>query len=365
MAEVLIIANRKPSKNQPSKSVLFVNLNRRPQTILEAVSVARTIQQVPDDRSVFQLPLGSHERAGCAIRSKLSDTGCAGVRDADLVRTASALEGGQLHLPRLSGSMRLPVVNLGDLGDRGLYHMDISGTETNKAGYPRGPFGIARVSPSGPVPTWPALWSHNAPRERQMMVARDSAGEVRPGRDEHALEVWHKTASRLHFNRDFRLNSQSLAACLTPDLLIGGRAWPSFLCTDRRWETPIVCWANTTLGLISFWWISTRQHQGRVSLTISKLPTLNVLDPRQLTTKQVTMADEIFDEFQDRKMLPANEAWRDSVRQKLDEAVLIELLQLPQSVLEPLRLLRLQWCAEPSVHGGKRGTAPPGSTQLD
>ena len=50
--------------------------------------------------------------------------------------------------------------------------------------------------------------------------------------------------------------------------------------------------------------------------------------------------------------------WRDETRQELDKAVLTELLRLPQDTLESLDLLRLQWCAEPSVHGGKP-TSPP------
>ena len=40
-----------------------------------------------------------------------------------------------------------------------------------------------------------------------------------------------------------------------------------------------------------------------------------------------------------------------------DHRVLIDLLGLPTSVLESLDLLRLKWCSEPSVHGGKK-TAP-------
>ena len=57
-------------------------------------------------------------------------------------------------------------------------------------------------------------------------------------------------------------------------------------------------------------------------------------------------------------MLPANEAWRDVARQDLDRAVLIDLLGLSEDLLEPLNLLRRQWCAEPSVHGGKSTAAP-------
>ena len=60
------------------------------------------------------------------------------------------------------------------------------------------------------------------------------------------IEIHGVLATRLHFNRDFRLNSQSLAACLTPERTIGGTAWPSF-----RLDIPEcdMLWANTTLRL--------------------------------------------------------------------------------------------------------------------
>ena len=68
-------------------------------------------------------------------------------------------------------------------------------------------------------------------------------------------------------------------------------------------------------------------------------------------------AESIFEEIQQLNFLPANEAYRDDTRQLLDRRVLIDLLNLPESIIEPLELLRLKWCSEPSVHGGK-GTAP-------
>ena len=190
-----------------------------------------------------------------------------------------------------------------------------------------------------------------------MIVMPDSAGVVRPGCKERADAVWEKTASCLHFNQDFRINSQPLAACMTLKPSIGGRAWPNFQCSDLRWEKPLALWANTTLGLIAFWWIGTRQQQGRTVLTISRLPNLTVLDPRKLATKNLNHADKLFGQFRDQELRPANEAWQDEVRQALDRAVLVDLLGLPEDVLEPLSLLRCQWCAEPSVHGGK-STAP-------
>ena len=352
MAEVLVIGTRRSRNEQTNGTTLYVNLLHRPQTILEAVTVARTVQRVPADSPTGSIAIGSGERVGCSIRSTLADTGCAGLREAGVVKAATGLVRGELQLPRRNSPIPLPITKLGKLGDRGLLDRDINGTEIIRANLPRGPFDIVSMEPDR-VSTWPSLWSHNAARETQMIVKPDSAGEIRSGCDERAEEVWEKTASRLHFNRDFRINSQPLAACLTPELSIGGRAWPNFLCTDRRWETPLVLWANTILGLISFWWIGARQQQGRAVLTITKLPVLTVLDPQALTVTQLDHADRIFEEFKNQDMLPANEAWRDKTRQALDRAVLIDLLGLSEDVLEPLALLRRQWCAEPSVHGGK------------
>ena len=352
MAEVLVIATRKSDTEQTNGAALFVNLLHRPQTILEAVTIARAVRRLPADASVASITIGTEERAGCYIRSSLSNTGCAGLREAAVVHAATGLVRGELRLPRRPQPISVPIVELAELGNRGLYHMDISGSETNKSGLPRGPFDVVAMRPGG-VPTWPMLWRHDADREVRMIVMPDREGEVRPNCEERATAAWQRTASRLHFNRDFRINSQPLSACLTPALSIGGRAWPNFLCADRQWEVPLVLWANTTLGLIAFWWIGTRQQEGRAMLTISKLPDLPVLDPRTLTAAQLGRADEIFTAFRDQEMAPANEAWRDEARQDLDRAVLIDLLGLPDSLLEPLALLRRQWCAEPSVHGGK------------
>ena len=355
MAEVLIVATRNDGKRL-EQAAAFFNLARRPETILEAVTLAKTAQRLPSDIFSTPLPMGRSGSAGNRIRSALSDAGCAGIREAGVAQAATGLMRGELLLPRRSKPVLVPSVSLGVLGNRGLYHMDISGTEAVASGLPRGPFDILPLGPED-IPTWPALWGHDAGREIRMIITPDRRGMVRPKCEDRAVEAWHKTASRLHFNRDFRINSQPLAACMTAERSIGGRAWPNFLCADERWEYPLALWANTTLGLIAFWWIGTRQQQGRAVLTISRLPALTVLDTRVLSEAQLERAETIFGEFSCRELLPANEAWRDSVRQALDRAVLIDLLELADDIIEPLELLRRQWCAEPSVHGGKN-TAP-------
>ena len=155
----------------------------------------------------------------------------------------------------------------------------------------------------------------------------------------------------------FRSTRKALPPVSRQTKAIGGRAWPNFIPEQDEWTLPLVLWSNTTLGLLAFWWIGTRQQQGRACLTITQLPRLTVLDPRALSKEQLAQAESIFERFEEKEFLPANEAYRDDTRQALDRAVLVDLLQLPEALLEPLAILRDQWCAEPSVHGGKKTRA--------
>lgn len=157
----------------------------------------------------------------------------------------------------------------------------------------------------------------------------------------------------MHYSLDFQINSQCLTACLTPERTIGGRAWPNFIATNRAWERPMALWSNTTLGLMSFWWLGTRQQQGRSNLTISRLPRLPVLDPRTLSSEGLRLAEDIFARFRGRRLLPANQAFEDEARAELDREILVNLGGLPEETLEGLAVLRDKWCREPSVHGGK------------
>ena len=346
MGEALVIAvRRNPSdcEASPDGQTLFVNLARRPASVVSALETARAAAGVPHTDCGWIMV--GEEEAGCFIRAMIDDGGCAGVREPDVAAAAFGLAEGRLRLPRV-GRIDLPLTTLDSLGERGLYHLDIGGPG-------RGPFEI-RDLPPGRRASYPALSRHDAGRERRMAVAPDTQGRIRQGQDDKALRVW-KTATRLHFNLDFRLNSQSLAACMTPEKSIGGRAWPNFLLREQAWEPAAALWANTTLGLVSFWWKGTRQHGGRACLTIKTLPSLPMLDMTSLSAAQIEQAGVVFDDLASRDFLPAHQAHRDGARRDLDEAVLVDLLGLDGEVLEALGVLREQWCAEPSVHGGKGG----------
>jgi len=353
LAETLIVAtkNTGATSSDPDPDVLFVNLYRRPLGILEAAEMARIVGRLPASSGVGHILTGE-QTSGSYIRAPLDEGGCAGLRESALADVMIALRQGELRIPQHPDRHAIPIVPLGKLGKRGLLHRDIGNRKDGEPPF-RGPF---RIQTMEGVPSYPVLWGHDADRERHLVVEPDSMGVVRPGCGDRALAAW-QTASRLHFTLDFQLNSQSLSACLTPSPALGGTAWPNFRLHEYRWDEFIVLWANCSLGLMTFWWEGSRQQQGRARLTISRLPGLMIPDPRNFPAHRLTLAGKIFREFESRSFLPANEAYRDEVRKALDTAVLIELLELPESILGPLETLRLQWSSEPSVHGGKH-TSP-------
>ena len=367
MGEVLVVARHRENVGEEAADVsaapvTFVSLRKRPASATESTGLAAAIRDAAR-RGRSRILLGD-DLCGTRVVGTWDDGGCASVVHPEVVEAVRRLRAGALTLPRTNETHALPVTTLGVLGARGLYHQDINGSErvtrnrrkwgknlTDEAWDTlRGPFDIVAVQ--NVEPTFPVLWGHQAERERRLIVEPDSEGVVRERSEERAANAWG-TATRLHFNRDFRLNSQSLAACLTPMSTLGGTAWPNFRMTDRRHETAVVLWANTTLGLMFFWWQGTKQQAGRARLTVSRLPDLPVLDPRALGDAQHALARDLLERFRERTFLPANEAYRDETRQALAAAVLVELLGLPASILEPLAVLRTQWCGEPTVHGGK------------
>ena len=258
-----------------------------------------------------------------------------------------------------SDALDLPITRIGNIAERGPVDRDINGAQF------RGPFDIEKTISQ--APTYPVLWNHNAARERRILVEPDSEGKVRmTGErasqrrlDNKAAEIW-RTATHAHYNRDFRLNSQSLTVAMTERPTIGGRAWPSVIFEREDQEQAFAVWANSTLGILCHWWQSNRQHAGRATTTITAIPEIPTLDIAELAPAQLAAAGRVFDGLKHQHMLPTNELDRDPVRHELDRRLLEEVLGLPPDLAAgggPLDLLRRKLAAEPSVHGGKKSSA--------
>ncbi len=378
IAEVLVVATRRQSHAPAHQSqtdreegamVCWVGLTDRPATVAQSLEVASAIlSHIDRNKPQGELRIGG-ERLGVVGTGRLEDGGFGQLTELRLAVAALALLDGRLALPR-HRLLKVPIARLGELGTAGAGNAAIGVRPKSAGPIERGtgayaaPFWIRDLEPTGERwrgSSYPVLWAHNARsgRESRLEVAPDSYGQLRPGcEEEEARRVWRITASHAHMNLEFRLNSQRLGACLTPKECIGGRAWPSFLAEASAWEVPVVLWLNTTLGLIGRWWVGSRQQQGRSILSVGRISEIPVLDCRALSSEVLSEASEVFARFRLREFLPANEAYRDETRQDLDQAVLCDLLGLPESILDPLATVRRQWCREPTVHGGK-ATRPP------
>ena len=92
-------------------------------------------------------------------------------------------------------------------------------------------------------------------------------------------------------------------------------------------------------------------------MTRQLIPFLPVLDFRTLSDTQLRTAQAIFDEFRDLDLKPAHRADIDENRALLDRRVVCDLLGFDEDTYHAVRRLAAKWCAEPSVHGGKKRTA--------
>jgi len=354
MAECLVVARKICESETPSNTAVFTSFIHRPQGFAHSAAIAREFVKQTHIRGVDSGPFGGtllrvgEEQNGEMLTAPYDSEGSpwAAVRlfDSSLAQSAYALSNSQLWLPRVASAFDLKVVPLKVIGARGIYDMNIAGTSSSA------PF--SKIPPS-PTATYPALWNHSAKDETRIVCKPDSQLQPKDTMEQRAVEVW-ATASRAHLSRGFRFNSQPLAVAFTESKCLGGRAWPNVFFSNDRYDYAFAIWGNSTLGLLSYWWHANRQVAGRGDITVTSAETLPTLDLRALTDAQLATAKDIFDDFRTRDLMPAYLADADPNRAHLDRRVICDLLGFDHSIYEAVRRLAAKWCAEPSVHGGKK-----------
>ena len=378
LGECLVIG-RKETRSITKGAPKFVSLLERPRHLVHSnelgnsmgrTAVDRTLSDGPYGGTILPVAQGGSSVHDQAIMAKIDPSGANwnAVRIADfaVAQTARALVNSQLWLPGQPAGMHLPVVTLNVAGRLGLVDRDVIGPP------PRGPFDHM---PATPTPTYPSLWNHDAQVERRIVCQPDSQLAVRKGMEAKAAQVW-STASRMHVSRGFRYNAQSLVAAYTERLSIGGRAWPNVIFDDARHEYAFAVWANSTLGMLCYWWQAGRQDAGRGDMTIRAAESMPVLDFRDLTDNQLATAERIFQEFRDKELMPAYLADADPNRDLLDQRVVMDMLGFDKETYLAVRRLAQKWCAEPSVKGGKdrprdarlipgNGSPSPSTSRMD
>ena len=356
IAECLVIARKRSDEKDVTirSRAHFTSLRHRPRGLEEASAMARSMVHAGHIRSIEEGPYGGmqlivgNEVVGESLDAPADEYetgwGAGRIADATIAQVAYLLSRGKLWLPAEPNGLEIPMAQLNQVGQRGLDSQMFISTAH------KGPF--TRAAPS-PTATYPALWSHNAKNEVRMTCTPDSQLQVRRNMEARAVEVW-STASRTHLNRDFTFGSQALAVAYTEQESAGGRVWPNVTFDDARFDDAFAVWGNSTLGLLSYWWHSTRQQSSKATITINSAASLPILDLRTLTDDQLSIAQEIFDDFRHWDLMPAYLADADPNRALLDRRVICDLLGFDHDTYRAVRRLSAKWCAEPSVHGAKK-----------
>ena len=369
IAECLFIGWR--ADPPPGRLAAFATLHELPRNANAAALLAEQITNAAAEprngfaaysRSTLQL---GDTMMGHVLFGELPEEGpwgVAGILDPELPHFADRLSNGELtHLGRTDlAAVPIPISKIQEIGERGPLHRDIRADA--QRGTLRGPF-LVRKPPHRPVPAIPILWGHLAGRERQLIVDPDSEGEIRrvaPAQQDKIhrdAERVIATASRIHFSRDVSFNSQSLIVATTEFPVIGGQAWPTISLRDETHEPAFALWANSTLGLLSYWWLSNKRQRSRGNIGVSLMPMVPVLDTRALDAQQHAAAARIFDDLKGRRFLPFDQIDEDPARHELDRRLVVDVLGLDESLVAPggtIDLLRRKLAAEPQIHGGKR-----------
>jgi hypothetical protein len=239
MAECLVVAKKGPGGTEPR--AVFAVLNAQPQNTVEAELIANAIHQAASSgvRKLEDGPFGGtairlgQTEAGTIVDCPIPDEGgwpLVGLSDITLGQTAFQLSVGRLFIEGMSHSpvVSIPVAKVRDVCARlGPHDLDITGSGVKADGLPQGPF--EKIGGAVPGAAFPSLWNHDSASERMLVVRpdshlriRDVGGTVPQALQDRAALRW-ATASRVHYNREFQFNSQSLVVAFTEQRSIGRR----------------------------------------------------------------------------------------------------------------------------------------------
>ena len=359
IAEVMLLARRLRVGEEPNGTGCFINLKRRPEDEDGAARLAQaideTVRRLEDEPPGTTLDLSVDGLAqGNVVRDLLPKDDIwtlSRVLDPGLVQAVTELKKGRLHTGGPGEPIKLPIAALADVARVGP-----AGHEAEDL------LGPAALGEQG----FPVLRGHDCANQRTLQIPQVEEFGLRPGKESREGRLTG-TMSRLHINDNFRYNSQSTQALMTPEPSVGGRGWPNLRAGEERQEKALAVWLNTSLGLIAHWAMSNHTQNGLGYLSRKQIKNLPVLDVGRLSHRQLALMAETFNQARELPLLPANEAWRDVIRAELDRRVLEDVLGLGEEATEMARALCNRWCREPTVQGRKGRVAKrqPDMVQLD
>ena len=359
MAECLVVA--KKGKRENTGRCTFLCLTRGPHGELEALEIAKGLHRFKNIRQLDDHTLSGGDRLqiGDEVVGQLmsalivqNDRGwpLSRVKNMSVVQAAHYLADGLIRFPRQISAVQLPLCFVSEIAKLGAGTKDICG------GAGRGAFDVAKGCSD--TEEYPCLWHVNSDSQRTMVVSADAHARIRPNMEAKAQKILELN-SRVHFNRDIRFNSHSLAVMFTEQDTLGVDSIPNIVFKEKRvYDYVWTLWGNSTLGLLCYWLVCGKQQMGRGRSSKASLESMPTLDVRQLSAEALANAERIFNELKHEEMLPFNQMDEDPKRHELDRLLLSEVLGITEAerpdVHEGLALLQKMLCQEPSIHGGKK-----------
>ena len=359
MGEMLLIATKRtePRADAEPAVVTCVNLSRPPQSLAEAFWHAKHVAGVRDAEGCSGV-LYETDRLGSWIRITTPSSGfpwfALGMQNHLLASAAAHLLEGEFYSPSDERTWALGVgfAALGGLVSEGPTHHLIG---HRRSFQPIGAFTLMPVEPNE-IPAYPAVWSAEAAAQKRIRVEPTHSGVPVAGRQEQVKRMLD-ARSDLFISRNLSMTSQALAAAVTDEPVMGGRAWTALLCDDERVKSALAIWLNSTLGNLLRTCYAQITHPGRATMQVKAIggfPVPNFAADSPAGEHARSVAQERFAELAALELEPLSYAFRDDNRKRID-AVVMEMLGVgaDPDAARALDRLRTVWCREPSVHGGK------------
>jgi len=351
IAEILIAAKKCGDGERPSGRGLFLSLEHRPKSNLEAVIIGSAMLDM-DANKLEDGPRGGSSimpgTSNFALDYPLKNNvwGGGGVEDYSLLQIGHLLDRGILQLSHKS-HIKFDVVRLGAIASMGVSHLQIAGlNQSNKESVSfNGPF--KWPEPITSASKYPVFWGLG--KADTMKRKPSLALSPIPGSDKKRIEHVRKTASHVHIRGHLRTTSERLCFSYTDGLVIGGNLWPS-VCIDAKYAKALVLWGNSALGVLCRWQLSGKQHLGRSLIGLSDTRLIPVPNFPKMAKSTLRDFDASFDKLCDVRLDTVMNMWKDPGRKSVDSAVLGALGA--RGLEAELDKLRKALCREPTINGG-------------
>ena len=379
--EVILLAKKLLAGDKPSTNIRYITLLKRPKSILEGLQLGNTVQKMSN---VLHLENGyggtsimiGDQRQGYAIDAKIEDVwSLANLVSPSLIYNADKFFGKTATMPTkttsthsrsVSPAQSLPFTNLENLCKLGPNSalFDVPAV--------RGPFNKHKLINTNRLPAYHALWNNDAESQKTLCVKPDTRLEIRPGSVKDDVSRLWGTASHVHINLDPNYTSQALLGAFVDVKTIGGRAWPS-LSLDHVLGRAFILWYNSTLGILSYWRVASRQQLGRGMLKIGGASKIRVPDfNHEKLRGSASKLSARFKIFSTKQLQPISRLTNDPVRHLLDDVVVKslglqthtaghELFKFTANKIQSVNIVKLRYLLshEPSIAGVKSIKKPP------